>query len=39
MAVEETEGEGAGDCPNPVKTSAPEQRQVRIVNFIVVLWE
>lgn len=40
-AVEEIDGEGAGvgDCPTVVKTSATEQRQVRIVVFIVVLWE
>jgi hypothetical protein len=38
-AVAEIDGEGAGvaDCPNAVKTSAIEQRQVRIGNFIVVL--
>jgi hypothetical protein len=38
-AVAETEGEGAGveACPNAVKTSAIEQRQVKIVVFIGVL--
>src|SRR3954462_7574886 len=40
-AVAEAAGEGAGVgvCPNAAQTSAAEQRQVRIVNFIVVLWE
>jgi hypothetical protein len=41
-AVPEAEGEGAGvgdDWPNAVQTSAIEQRQVKIVVFIVVLWE
>jgi hypothetical protein len=38
-AVPETEGEGAGveACPNAVKTSAIEQRQVKIVVFIGIL--
>ena len=37
-AVDEIDGEGAGvgDCPNAVRTSATEQRQVRIVVFILV---
>jgi hypothetical protein len=41
MAVAETEGEGAGvgDWPNAGKASAIEQRQVKIVVFIVILWE
>ena len=41
MAVAETEGDGAGveDWPNAVKASAIEQRQVKIVVFIRVLWE
>jgi hypothetical protein len=30
------DGAGAGDCPNAVRTSATEQRQVRIVVFILV---
>ena len=40
-AVAEVVGEGAGvgDCASAVQTSAAEQRQVKIVNFIVVLWE
>jgi len=39
-AVPDAEGEGAGvgeDWLNPVQTSAIEQRQVKIVVFIVVL--
>jgi hypothetical protein len=38
-AVAETEGEGAGvvDWPNAVKTSAIEQRQLKIVVFIGIL--
>jgi hypothetical protein len=41
-AVPDAEGEGAGvgdAWPNAVKTSAIEQRQVKIVVFISVLWE
>ncbi|PYI92017.1 MAG: hypothetical protein DME97_11245 [Verrucomicrobia bacterium] len=40
-AVPDAEGEGAGvgDWPKAVKTSAIEQRQVKIVVFIGVLWE
>jgi hypothetical protein len=40
-AVEETDGEGAGVgvWPNMGKASAIEVRQVKIVNFIVILWE
>jgi hypothetical protein len=40
-AVEETEGDGTGvgDWPSAVKASAIELRQVKIVVFIVVLWE
>jgi hypothetical protein len=40
-AVDETEGEGAGvgDWPNAVRTSAIEQRQVKIAVFIVILWQ
>jgi len=37
MAVAETAG--VGDWPNAGKASAIEQRQVKIVVFIVVLWE
>jgi len=36
-AVEDTEG--VGDCPNATQASAIEQRQVKIADFIVVLWE
>jgi hypothetical protein len=42
MAVPDAAGEGAGvgdDWPNAVQTRAIEQRQVKIVVFIVVLWE
>jgi hypothetical protein len=42
MAVPEAAGEGAGvgdDWPNAVQTSAIEQRQVKIVVFIGILWE
>jgi hypothetical protein len=41
-AVPEALGEGAGvgdDWPNAGKKSAIEQRQVKIVVFIIVLWE
>jgi hypothetical protein len=41
-AVPEAEGEGAGvgeDWPNAGKKSAIEQRQVKIVVFISILWE
>jgi hypothetical protein len=40
-AVAEADGDGAavGDWPSAVQTSAIEERQVKIVNFIVVLWE
>jgi hypothetical protein len=41
-AVPDAAGEGAGvedDWPNAVQTSAIEQRQVKIVVFISVLWK
>jgi hypothetical protein len=38
-AVDEAEGDGVGDWPNAGQANAIEQRQDKMVIFIVVLWE